>query len=132
MKSEINYQIIGRNIKEARKSNQKTQRVVSEFLDILESTYSNLECGREKISLSRVIELSEYFGIRPGDILNDCTEELRALSKQMKFDASYDDHQELHELIQKCSSLTKKQMHFLVMIASRMVQEKIQENHSVD
>lgn len=126
MKTEINYQRIGRNLKQARKKNDKTQRAVADFLNIQDTSYSNLECGHEKISLRRVIELCEYFGILPGDVLNDCTEKLFLLAQQPKADASSIEkgNQELQELLQQCASLSNDQIHFLVLVASQMVMEK--------
>ena len=126
MKTEINYQKIGRNIKQARKDNKETQRTVAEFLNIQDTSYSNLECGHEKISLRRVIELCEHFEVLPGTILNDCTEKLFLLTQDQqkdKYPASITEKQEIRELLQKCALLSEDQIHFLVLLANQMALE---------
>ncbi|MBQ4075338.1 MAG: helix-turn-helix transcriptional regulator [Clostridia bacterium] len=127
MKTEINYQKIGRNIKQARKDKKETQRAVAEYLNIQDTSYSNLECGHEKISLRRVIELCEHFEVLPGTILNDCTEKLFLLTQDEQKDthpAGITEKQEIRELLQKCSLLSEEQVHFLVLLANQMALEK--------
>lgn len=127
MKTEINYQKIGRNLKQVRKARNETQRTVAEFLNIQETSYSNMECGHEKISLRRIIELCEHFEILPGAILDECTEKLFILSREEKHtdgNATYYGNAEISELLQKCSVLSEEQIHFLVLVAAQMAADK--------
>ncbi len=55
----IDYKRIGRHLRAARKSKGLTQAEVSEILNVAENTYSNMERGSQKTSLSRIIQLCE-------------------------------------------------------------------------
>lgn len=103
----IDYKRIGRHLRVARKRKHLTQAEVSERLGIAENTYSNMERGAQKPSLSRIIQLCEIYEIKPGSILDDCSETLIT-----QIDKHYEnvnpDKLELHFLIDKCSDETAR------------------------
>ena len=69
----------------------------------------------------------QAFEVLPGAILNDCTEKLFLLTQDEQKDAhpaGITEKQEIRELLQKCSSLSEDQIHFLVLLANQMMLEK--------
>lgn len=72
----VNYVLIGRRLKQARKKAKMTQAEVAELIHVKAAYYSNLERGRDYINLERLIQLCIIFQILPGDLLNECCAEL--------------------------------------------------------
>lgn len=122
MKTEINYKRIGAHLKNARKNRNETQRKVADYLSIQETSYSNLECGHENISLRRVIELCEHFDILPGDVLNDCTACLfeRSRKREEACDRETQETPVLSQLMEKCYSLSDRDVYTLLLMAEAM------------
>lgn len=61
MRMEIDYKVIGRNIKRARIGREITQGEVAEKLGFSENYYGRIERGEEKPSLERLFELCHLF-----------------------------------------------------------------------
>lgn len=101
---DINYQRIGRHLRAARKRKGLTQAEVSEILNIAENTYSNMERGKQKTSLTRIIQLCTIYEIAPGSILDDCSDALISLPESQEEENI--EKQELHLLVRKCSDQT--------------------------
>lgn len=101
---DIDYQRIGRHLYAARKRKGLTQADVSEILNIAENTYSNMERGKQKPSLTRIIQLCIIYGIKPGSVLDDCTDELIDLPEMQEEENA--EKQELYLLIRKSSDKT--------------------------
>lgn len=101
---DIDYQRIGRHLCAARKRKGLTQSEVSEILNIAENTYSNMERGKQKLSLARIIQLCEIYQIKPGSVLNDCTDAFIDLPETQQEENL--EKQELHLLVSKCSDKT--------------------------
>ena len=99
---DIDYKRIGRHLRAARKQKGLTQAEVSEKLNIAENTYSNMERGQQKPNLSRIIQLCEIYGIKPGSVLDDCCDSLINLS-DTKYESENPDKHALRILIDKCS-----------------------------
>lgn len=99
---DIDYKRIGRHLKAARKHKGLTQAAVSEKLRIAENTYSNMERGEQKLNLPRIIQLCEIYEIKPGSVLDDCSDALLRMP-EVKQEPTNPDKRELHLLADKCS-----------------------------
>ena len=115
---DIDYQRIGRHLRAARKRKGLTQAEVSEILNIAENTYSNMERGKQKPSLTRIIQLCSVYGISPGCVLDDCSDAL--INCQAFEEEENVDKKELHLLINKCSDNTA---HILNIAAQALYRE---------
>ena len=120
---DIDYKRIGRHLRAARKNKHLTQAEVSEKLNIAENTYSNMERGSQKPSLSRIIQLCEIYGIKPGIVLDDCTDDLITQIDSL-YDDSTPDRQELHLLIDKCSDKTVQVIRIVTQSLRQALDEK--------
>ena len=88
--TDLNFQIIGRKIKERRKELHITQEAIANYLDINHSHISNIECGRANPSLTILVKIANYL---------ECSVDF-FISQEYTFDASR----------QKTSSLDEKIM----------------------
>lgn len=88
--TDLNFQTIGRKIKERRKDLHITQETIANYLDINPSHISNIECGRANPSLTILVKIANYL---------ECSVDF-FISQEYTFDASR----------QKTSSLDEKIM----------------------
>ena len=65
----IDYNVIGKRIKQARKDNNKTQEDLAEFLNISNSYISRIERGTTKLSLELLIKICTYLNVEPSYVL---------------------------------------------------------------
>ena len=119
---DIDYKRIGRHLRTARKNKHLTQAEVSEKLNIAENTYSNMERGSQKPSLSRIIQLCEIYEIKPGNVLDDCSEPLITQS-DIQYESKNPDKLELHLLIEKCSDDTAR----IIRIAAQALYQTLDQ-----
>lgn len=119
---DIDYKRIGRHLRTARKNKYLTQAEVSEKLNIAENTYSNMERGAQKPSLSRIIQLCEIYEIKPGNVLDDCSEPLITQS-DIQYESKNPDKLELHLLIEKCSDDTAR----IIRIAAQALYQTLDQ-----
>ena len=119
---DIDYKRIGRHLRTARKNKHLTQAEVSEKLNIAENTYSNMERGAQKPSLSRIIQLCEIYEIKPGNVLDDCSEPLITQS-DIQYESKNPDKLELHLLIEKCSDDTAR----IIRIAAQALYQTLDQ-----
>ena len=122
-KKKVNYVRVGRNLKRARTKTKMTQAMVADALDISPSYYSNLERGADCISLERLVELCTLFNVKPGDILNDCCDELMLLTSTDLQDACKE-REELKLLIAKCPDSRLRYLKAMWMAACEMAKDK--------
>ena len=61
---------IGKNLQKLRRSHGYTQEKLAEELDVSIAFLSRVECGSLEISLKRLSQICEIFGIPEGYILN--------------------------------------------------------------
>lgn len=120
----IDYKRIGRHLRAARKSKHFTQAEVSEKLSIAENTYSNMERGSQKPSLARIIQLCEIYEIKPGSVLDDCSETL-ITQINTHYQDSNPDKLELHLLIDKCSDETARIIRIAAQALYQALDQKI-------
>jgi len=66
------YQIVGRNLRNARKAHGLRQAEMAEKLNISENAYGEYERGIKLISTKRLLDFCRVLQIKPGEILNDC------------------------------------------------------------
>lgn len=123
MKKKVNYVQVGRNLKLARKKSKMTQAMVANVLDISFSYYSNLERGADYISLERLIELCVLYKVKPGDILNDCCDELMLMTSPNLQDECKE-REELKLLIAKCPANRIKYLKAMWTAACDMAKDK--------
>lgn len=65
----IDYKLIGKRIKQARKDMNKTQDDLAEILEVSNSYISRIERGTTKLSLELLIKISTFLDIEPSYIL---------------------------------------------------------------
>lgn len=65
----IDYKIIGKRIKQARKDINKTQEDLAEYLEVSNSYVSRIERGTTKISLELLVKICSYLNISPSYVL---------------------------------------------------------------
>lgn len=66
------YQMVGRNLRNARKAHGLRQAEMAEKLNISANAYGEYERGIKLISTRKLLEFCRILHIEPGDILNDC------------------------------------------------------------
>ena len=75
----INYRRIGRHFRAARQQQNLKQKDIAELLGVSVKTYSNMERGAQELSLYRIIQLCLLLKLKPGYVLDDCSDDLLAL-----------------------------------------------------
>lgn len=50
-------------LKELRKKNNKTQKMVADYLGIQQNTYSSIENGKRKLAVDYAKKLGEFFNV---------------------------------------------------------------------
>ncbi|MDR3594159.1 helix-turn-helix transcriptional regulator [Clostridium sp.] len=65
----IDYTVIGKRIKQARKENNKTQENLAEHLEVSNSYISRIERGTTKLSLELLVRICTYLNIDPSYVL---------------------------------------------------------------
>lgn len=121
----IDYKRVGRHLRIARKSKHLTQAEVSEMLGIAENTYSNMERGSQRPSLARIIQLCEIYEIKPGSVLDDCSDIL-ITQTGTHYESENPDKQELHLLIDKCSDETIR----ILRITAQALYQKLDQRQT--
>ncbi|GKX30348.1 transcriptional regulator [Vallitalea longa] len=65
----IDYKIIGKRIKESRKSVNMTQEKVSEILGVSPEYVSRIETGAAKLNLEMLVKMSDILDLSPAYLL---------------------------------------------------------------
>jgi transcriptional regulator with XRE-family HTH domain len=65
----IDYKIIGKRIKQARKDINKTQEDLAEFLEVSNSYVSRIERGTTKLSLELLVKICTHLNVSPSYVL---------------------------------------------------------------
>lgn len=65
----IDYDVIGKRIKDIRKGKNKTQEKLAEFLDVSTVYVSRIERGTTKVNLETLIKICEFLSVSPSYIL---------------------------------------------------------------
>ena len=69
----IDDKVIGRHIQAAREKKNMSQAQLATLLDISTSYMSRVECGRNRINLEKLMEISAVLGIHYSEILEGCS-----------------------------------------------------------
>ena len=84
----LDYNVIGKRIKQARLKNGFTQEQIAEKLDVSIAFLSRVERGNSHINLRRLDEICNILDVSLGSILEGSSENSRKLFKQRIFKSS--------------------------------------------
>lgn len=104
----IDYFAIGKRIKGVRQERKKSQEVFAEELNISTTFLSKIERGIDKISLNRLIQISDALNVSPGYLINGSNIESRNPLKE-----------EFSLLLDKC---TPKQQKTIYKISKSIIE----------
>ena len=90
----MNYEALGRKIKEVRRKQNMTQEYLAEKVDLSVSHISNIETAKTKVSLPTLVEISNALGVSVDYLLMDSYH-----SPEMKEDVFV---KELDAVIENC------------------------------
>ena len=99
----LDYQIIGKRIREERTKRNLTQEDMADNIDTSVAFYSRLETGRTPINLKRIVQIAEILNVPVGYFITGITDDT-------------DDYlnQEFKNILAKC---TPKKQKFILEIA---------------
>lgn len=60
----------GKNVKIERIKQDLTQEQLAEIMDVSQNYVANIECGKQNMSLGKILELSQYLKIDIDNLLN--------------------------------------------------------------
>ena len=106
----LNYKLIGRRVKEARRRKQTTQAELAEQTDMSVSYISHIETGKKKASLESLVRIANALGVTVdymlnGNQINDPAEYQTDLVQLMEGCASYE-----KQIIYEIASAAKKSL----------------------
>jgi transcriptional regulator with XRE-family HTH domain len=52
---------VGKTLKQVRKRHRYIQKIVADYIGVSRTTYSNMECGRQIISIDHILKLSVLY-----------------------------------------------------------------------
>ena len=96
----MNYEALGRKIKEVRRKQNMTQEYLAEKVDLSVSHVSNIETAKTKVSLPTLVEISNALGVSVDYLLMDSYQAI-----EMKEDIFV---KELDAVIEQCGPGDKK------------------------
>ena len=105
----IDYQIIGKRIKEARIKKKLTQENMADIIDTSIAFYSRLETGKTHINLKRIVQIAEILEMPVGYFITG--------SREKKEDYL---NQDFKEILESCSPKKQK---FIYEIAELIAKE---------
>ena len=69
MNKETLLKRFGKNVKIERIKKDLTQEQLAEIMDVSQNYIANIECGKANMSLGKVLELSNYMGVKISSLL---------------------------------------------------------------
>lgn len=93
----VNYELIGRRIREERKFNQWSQLMLAEKAEVSGAYISQIENGKKKVSLSCLIEIARALDVTVDELLS---------GNQMP--VFYEYQNEMDEILTRCSAYEKR------------------------
>ena len=66
----VDFKLIGKRIQEKRKDLKKTQEDLAEYLNVSVGYVSNMERGTTKISLTTLVNISDFLGCDVSDLIS--------------------------------------------------------------
>lgn len=109
----IDFSIIGKRIKEARKEKHLTQEQLSEKMGVSIAYLSKVETGKLHINLERLSQICNILDVTEGKILNGVSNQSEKYL-----------HSEFYDLLKKCSSEEQKLAYEILQC---IIKEKAQE-----
>lgn len=106
----VDFSIIGKRLKEARKKKGLTQEQLVEKMGVSIAYLSKVETGKIHINLERLSEICGILGVTEGEILNGVSNHSEKYL-----------HSEFNDLLRKCSPRKQK-------IAYKILQVLLEEN----
>lgn len=70
MNKETLLKKFGKNVKIERIKQDLTQEQLAEIMDVSQNYVANIECGKQNMSLGKVLELSQYLKVDIDNLLN--------------------------------------------------------------
>lgn len=106
---DIDYEIIGKRIKETRLRKNLTQQNIAKKLNISVAFLSRVERGKSKINLERLVEISNLLNIQVSYLIDGSAKKSKIYLKN-----------ELNEILDKC---TIEQRKFIYNIAKLVIEK---------
>lgn len=66
----VDFKLIGKRIQDKRKNIKKTQEELAEYLNVSVGYVSNMERGTTKISLTTLVNISDFLGCDVSDLVS--------------------------------------------------------------
>lgn len=104
----VDFSIIGKRLKEARKKKGLTQEQLSEKMGVSIAYLSKVETGKIHINLERLSEICSILDVTEGEILNGVSNHSEKYL-----------HSEFNELLRKCSPKNKKLAYQILQVISK-------------
>lgn len=104
----VDFSIIGKRLKEARKKKGLTQEHLSEKMGVSIAYLSKVETGKIHINLERLSEICGILEVTEGEILNGVSNNSEKYL-----------HSEFNELLRKCSPKNQKLAYQILQIISK-------------
>ena len=116
------YKVIGRQLRDARKSKGLTLEQVGKELDLIAKTIQRYEMGDRKIAINRMKAMAELYGVDYRQLINDAESEL-AIEGDFydSEEPSYLDRPALRKLISTAHKLTDEQLDALNKLIEALV-----------
>lgn len=105
----VDYEIVGKRLKEARIRKGLTQDMLSEDMDVSIAYLSRIERGNSQINLKRLIQICELLDISVSEVL----EGVIPNTKQYL-------NSELYEVLLKCTPEKQKLIYGIAMLVSHV------------
>ena len=106
------------NLKEIRKKNNKNQKEVADYLNVMQSTYSGYESGRVEMGGETIIKLAKYFDVTTDEILGVKKQNLNLTQKS--------------ELLSKLDSLTESEFYKLNVFADALLTDRKERQDKIN
>lgn len=104
----VDFSIIGKRLKEARKKKGLTQEQLSEKMGVSIAYLSKVETGKIHINLERLSEICSILDVTEGEILNGVSNHSEKYL-----------HSEFNELLRKCSPKNQKLAYQILQVISK-------------
>ena len=92
----LNYKIIGKNIKQARKGQKLTQEALAELIDKSTSYISYIETGKKCLSLETLVDIANCLKVSADDLLS------------FNIEYRHEIKSEFSSILEQCSTYEKK------------------------
>ena len=106
----VDFSIIGKRLKEARRKKGLTQEKLAEKMGVSIAYLSKVETGKIHINLERLSEICHLLNITEGEILNGVSNHSEKYL-----------HSEFYDLLRNCSPKKQKLIYQIVQVISKEI-----------